>query len=461
MSEKPFLEKNESLVNKFKAPPHNLEAEQALLASMLLDREVLTKVNDMLLPESFYKKAHAIVFKAMTKLHESGESVDLVTLSDYLRSNSLMEEAGGSSYLVYISNSVPSSANFESYLNIVYEKHVLRSLIDIGNRIAQMGYKESEEIEALMSEAEKLVFKLSQSQISKDFEALKPLVREAFDHIEMLYHKKSLVTGITTGFIDLDNMTAGFQPSDLIILAARPSMGKTAFVLNLAVNMGVIARAGVAVFSLEMSKQQLVHRMLCMQAKVPSHKARTGTIDAREWAAFATAAGALSDAKIFIDDTPGLTFAELRSKARKLHAEHKIGIIIIDYLQLMQGRANSKEANRQQEISEISRSLKGLARELNVPIIALSQLSRAVEQRPDKRPMLSDLRESGAIEQDADIVSFIYRDEYYTKEECKEPGVAEIIIAKQRNGPVGTVKLKFFKEDMRFANLATIAGHGM
>ena len=461
MSEKQFLEKNESLVNKFKAPPNNLEAEQALLASMLLDREVLTKVNDMLLPESFYKKAHAILFKAMTKIYESGEAVDLVTLSDYLRSNSLMEEAGGSSYLVYISNSVPSSANFESYLNIVYEKHVLRSLIDIGNRIAQMGYNESEEIEFLMEKAEKLVFKLSQSQLTRDFEALKPLVREAFDHIEMLYHKKSLVTGITTGFIDLDNMTAGFQPSDLIILAARPSMGKTAFVLNLAVNMGVIAKAGVAVFSLEMSKQQLVHRMMCMQAKVSSHKARTGTIDAREWMAFATAAGALSDAKIFIDDTPGLTFAELRSKARKLHTEHKIGIIIIDYLQLMQGRANSKEANRQQEISEISRSLKGLARELSVPIIALSQLSRAVEQRPDKRPMLSDLRESGAIEQDADIVSFIYRDEYYTKEECKEPGVAEIIIAKQRNGPVGTVKLKFFKEDMRFANLATISGHGM
>jgi len=447
---------NTETISKFKAPPHNIEAEQALLASMLLDREVLIKVTDLLQPQCFYKRAHSIIFKAMSEIYESGESVDLVILSDHLRSNSLIEEAGGSSNLVLISNTVPSSANFESYLKIVYEKYLLRTLINSGNHIAQLGFNESEDVDFLVEQAEKMIFNITQNRLSQDFVALKSLVKEVFDNIEKLYRRKSMVTGISTGFYDMDAMTAGFQPSDLVILAARPSMGKTAFVLNLATNMALGSGAAVGVFSLEMSKAQLAHRMMCTEAKVSSHKARTGQIDASDWAKFATAAGKLADASIFIDDTPGITFSELRSKARKLYAEHKIGIIIIDYMQLMQGRA-TKDANRQQEISEISRSLKGLARELNVPVVALSQLSRAVEQRPDKRPMLSDLRESGAIEQDADVVMFIYRDEYYHKEESKEPGVAEIIIAKQRNGPVGSVKLRFFKDDMRFANLSNIS----
>lgn len=438
---------------QYKAPPNNSEAEQALLASMLLDREVLIKVTDLLTEHCFYQKAHSIIFRAMGEIYESGSALDLVILSDHLRSKNLIEDVGGATYLVAMANSVPSSANFESYLKIVYEKYLLRTLINSGNQIARMGYDEAEEADALVEKAEKLIFSMTQNRLSQDFVAIKSLVREAFDTIEKLFRRKSMVTGVSTGFYDMDAMTAGFQPSDLVILAARPSMGKTAFVLNLATNMAMGAGVGVGIFSLEMSKQQLVHRMMCTEARVSAHKARTGQIDASDWSKFATAAGKLNETPIYIDDTPGLTFSELRSKARKLYAEHRVGVIIIDYMQLMQGRA-TKDANRQQEISEISRSLKGLARELNVPVIALSQLSRAVEQRPDKRPMLSDLRESGAIEQDADVVMFIYRDEYYTKEECKEPGVAEIIIAKQRNGPTGTAKLRFFRDDMRFANLS-------
>lgn len=448
-----MAQKDDAIAAQYKAPPNNPEAEQALLASMLLDREVLIKVTDLLTDRCFYQKANGVIFRAMCEIYESGSALDLVILSDHLRSKGIIEEVGGSAYLVVMANSVPSSANFESYLKIVYEKYLLRTLINCGNQIARMGFDESEEADALVEKAEKLVFGITQNRLAQDFVSLKTLVRDVFDNIEKLYRRKSMVTGISTGFYDMDAMTAGFQPSDLVILAARPSMGKTAFVLNLAVNMAMGAGAGVGIFSLEMSKQQLVHRMMCTEARVSSHKARTGQIDGNDWSKFATAAGKLNETPIFIDDTPGLTFSELRSKARKLYAEHRVGIIIIDYLQLMQGRA-TKDANRQQEISEISRSLKGLARELNVPVVALSQLSRAVEQRPDKRPMLSDLRESGAIEQDADVVMFIYRDEYYTKEECKEPGVAEIIIAKQRNGPTGTVKLRFFRDDMRFANLS-------
>ncbi len=449
------MSKESLLDNKFKAPPNNLEAEQALLASMLLDREVLNKSADLLLAESFYKKSHQIIFKAMKDIYDSGESVDIVTLADDLQSKNLIEEVGGRSQLIFISNTVSSSANFESYLNIVYEKFMLRRLLAAGNHIAQLGYKESDDVDDLINQAEKLIFKISQSQMTQDFVSIRPIIREVFDSIEKLSRRKSAITGVGTGFDDLDSMTAGFQPSDLIILAARPSMGKTAFVLNLAVNMAIGSNTPVALFSLEMSKQQLVHRMLCTEAKVSSQRARTGQMDSRDWASIATAAGKLSEAKIFIDDTPGITFSELRSKARKLYAENKIGAIIIDYLQLMSGgTSGGREANRQQEISEISRSLKGLARELHVPVITLSQLSRQVEQRPDKRPMLSDLRESGAIEQDADIVMFIYRDEYYKKEQCEKPGIAEIIIAKQRNGPVGTVELRFFSEDMRFVTLS-------
>jgi replicative DNA helicase len=442
---------------QYKTPPNNSEAEQALLASMLLDREVLIKGTDLLIDQCFYQKAHAVIFKAMSEIYESGSALDLVILSDHLRSKELIEEVGGSSYLVVMANAVPSSANFESYLKIVYEKYLLRTLINAGNQIARFGYDEAEEADALVEKAEKLIFGITQNRLSQDFVSLRALVRDVFDNIEKLFRRKSLVTGISTGFYDLDAMTAGFQPSDLVILAARPSMGKTALVLNLATNMAMGTGTGVGLFSLEMSKEQLVHRMMCTEARVSSHKARTGMIDGNDWSRFATAAGKLNETPIFIDDTPGLTFSELRSKARKLYAEHKVGAVIIDYLQLMQGRA-TKDANRQQEISEISRSLKSLARELKVPVITLSQLSRAVEQRPDKRPMLSDLRESGAIEQDADVVMFIYRDEYYNKEESKEPGVAEIIIAKQRNGPTGAVKLRFFKDDMRFANLSHASG---
>lgn len=447
----------EAISTQYKTPPNNSEAEQALLASMLLDREVLIKCTDLLTAQCFYQKAHAVIFKAMSEIYESGSALDLVILSDHLRSKELLEEIGNSSYLVVMANAVPSSANFESYLKIVYEKFLLRTLINAGNQIARFGYDEAEEADALVEKAEKLIFSITQNRLSQDFVSLKALVRDVFDNIEKLFRRKSLVTGISTGFYDMDAMTAGFQPSDLVILAARPSMGKTAFVLNLATNMAMGTGTGVGLFSLEMSKEQLVHRMMCTEARVSSHKARTGQIDGNDWSRFATAAGKLNETPIFIDDTPGLTFSELRSKARKLYAEHKVGAIIIDYLQLMQGRA-TKDANRQQEISEISRSLKSLARELKVPVITLSQLSRAVEQRPDKRPMLSDLRESGAIEQDADVVMFIYRDEYYNKEESKEPGVAEIIIAKQRNGPTGTVKLRFFKDDMRFANLSHASG---
>ncbi|MDA8234374.1 MAG: replicative DNA helicase [Clostridia bacterium] len=433
-----------------RVPPQNLDAEQSVLGSMMIDQEAVMKAMESLRPDDFYRDAHKVIFEAILDLSDRNEPIDIITVSEELRQKNALEKVGGVAYVASLANIVPTAANIEYYARIVEEKSLLRNLISASSRIAAMGYDGEEEVEELIDQAERMIFQVAQRKSNKAFATMHEILMETFDKIEYLYTHKGDVTGVPTGFMDLDRMTSGFQPSDLIIVAARPAMGKTSLVLNIAQNTAIKYKTPVALFSLEMSKEQLVQRMLCSEAMIDQHRLRTGKLQEGDWQKLSNAVGPLSKAPIFIDDSVGITIMELRAKCRRLKSEHGLGMIVIDYLQLMQSGRRSE--SRQQEISEISRSLKALARELSVPVIALSQLSRAAEQSTDKKPNLSHLRESGAIEQDADIVSFIYRDEYYNPE-SEEKGIAEIIIAKHRNGPVGSVKLGFLSEFTKFVNL--------
>jgi len=436
-----------------KVPPHDIEAEQAVLGSMLTDKEAVIAAMETLKPESFYREDDKAIYEAMQNLYSRAEPIDLITLKNELETMSKLDQVGGIEYLANLPEKAPTSANVQKYISIVEEKSMLRSLIKTANELVDLGYSQTEDVEDIMDHAEKKIFDIMQNKNQKGYTPIKDVLVESFTKLEELYNRKQPITGVPTGFTDLDYRTAGLHGSELILLAARPAMGKTAFVLNIAANAAIRGNTGVAIFSLEMSKDQLVNRMLCSEAMVDSNKMRTGKLEEDDWAKLASAIGPLSESNIFIDDTPGITVMEIRTKCRKLKMEKDIGLVIIDYLQLITG--NSKRGgSREQEISEISRSLKILAKELNVPVIALSQLSRAVEQRPDHRPMLSDLRESGAIEQDADIVMFLYRDEVYNKETEKK-NIAEVIIAKQRGGSTGTVDLLWMGSYTKFVNLET------
>ena len=432
-------------------PPQNVEAEQAVLGAIFLVPSSLILASEILIPEDFYRSAHQKIFLVMLKLNDKGKAVDLVTVTEELSATKQLEEVGGVPYLTELASSVPTAANIEYYARIVEEKSVLRRLINTATGIAQDGYSREDEVESLLGEAEKSIMEVASRKNAGAFHNIKDVLVRTYDNIELLHNRVGDITGIPTGFNDLDHMTAGFQRNDLIIVAARPSVGKTAFALNIAQNVATKTDENVAIFSLEMGAEQLVMRMLCAEGNINAQNLRTGSLTDEDWRKLTLAMGSLSNAGIFIDDTPGVRISEIRSKCRRLKQEHGLGMILIDYLQLIQGNGRSGE-NRQQEVSEISRSLKALARELEVPVIALSQLSRGVEQRQDKRPMMSDIRESGSIEQDADIVAFLYREDYYDKE-TENQNVIEIIIAKQRNGPVGTVQLAFVKEYNKFVNL--------
>ncbi len=432
-------------------PPQNMEAEQAVLGAVFLEPSSLTLASEILIPEDFYRASHQKIFNVMLKLNDAGKAVDLVTVTEELNAAKLLEDTGGVSYLSELAGSVPTAANMEYYAKIVEEKSLLRRLIRTATTIAQDGYSREDEVESLLGEAEKSILEVAQRKNAGAFHNIKDVLVRTYDNIEVMHNRKGDITGIATGFAELDKMTAGFQRNDLIIVGARPSVGKTAFALNIAQNVAVKTQENVAIFSLEMGAEQLVMRMLCAEGNIDAQRLRTGSLTDDDWGKLTMAMGSLSNAGIFIDDTPGVRITEIRSKCRRLKQEHGLGMILIDYLQLILGSGRSGE-NRQQEVSEISRSLKALARELQVPVIALSQLSRGVEQRQDKRPMMSDIRESGSIEQDADIVAFLYRDDYYDKE-SEDKNIIEIIIAKQRNGPVGTVQLAFVKEYNKFVNL--------
>lgn len=431
-------------------PPQNIDAERSTLGSMLLEKEAIYRASELLKPDDFYREAHRVIFEVVVYLANKGEPVDIITVSEELKQRNMLEKVGGIPYLTSLANAVPTAANVEYYAKIVEEKSILRSIIRVSTDIVAMGYEASREVDEILDEAEKLIFQITQRRNVKGFVNLKNILIETFERIEKLYESKGGVTGLSTGFTDLDRMTAGLQPSDLIILAARPSMGKTTFALNLASHAAIELKVPVIIFSLEMSKEQLALKLLCEEAGVDNQRIRTGTLLDSDWPRLSHALGKLSDSMMYIDDTPGATVMDIRAKSRRIKAEHGLGLIIIDYLQLMQGRSRSE--NRQQEVSEISRSLKSLARELDVPLIALSQLSRAVEQRADKKPTMSDLRESGSLEQDADIVAFLYREDYYNHETDRK-NITDLIIAKQRNGPVGTVEFLFQKEFGRFVGL--------
>lgn len=434
-----------------RTPPQNLEAEQAVLGAIFLERQALITASDRLMPEDFYRTSHSRIFEVMLELSDKGEPVDLVTLIDELHRKNWLEEVGGVAYLGELANAVPTAANVQYYAQIVEEKSLLRRLIRVATSIATESYSAEDEVDAILNDAEKSILEVARKQSTGEFMDIKDVLIEAFDKIELLQHTAGEVTGVPTGFLELDRITAGFQKNDLVIVAARPSVGKTAFALNISQNVATKTDENVAIFSLEMGADQLVMRMLCAEGNIDAQRLRTGRLEDDDWQRLTMAMGSLSKAGIYIDDTPGIKVKEIRSKCRKLKQEHGLGMIMIDYLQLIQGDARSSEG-RQQEVSEISRELKGLARELEVPVIALSQLSRGVESRQDKRPMMSDIRESGSIEQDADIVAFLYRDDYYDQESEKKD-IIEIIIAKQRNGPVGTVELAFVKEHNKFVNL--------
>ena len=431
-------------------PPQNIEAEQSVLGASLLDKEVLSTITEIIDVSDFYREDHKEIFEAIMDLYERGEPIDLITVSEQLKIRGSIDAVGGLEYLTNLVNAVPTTANAKHYAKIVEEKSILRRLIKTSSEIINMGYDETEEVEYILDRAEKGIFDISQKRNSQGFVQIKDVLIETFDRLEELYNNKGNVTGIPTGFVDLDHKTAGLHNSDLVLIAARPAMGKTSFVLNIAQYAAIHSQVPVAIFSLEMSKEQLVNRMLCCEAMVDAQKMRTGQLEDSDWQKIAKALGPISDAPIYLDDTPGVTSAEIRAKCRRLKLEKDLGLVIIDYLQLMQGRGRSE--SRQQEISEISRSLKILAKEINVPVIALSQLSRAPEMRSDHRPILSDLRESGAIEQDADIVMFLYRDDYYNPETEKK-NVAEVIVAKHRSGSTGTVELAWLGQYTKFANL--------
>ena len=430
--------------------PNSPEAEQSVIGSMMMDSEAIMTASEILTSEDFYQRQYGILFDAMVELYNEGKAVDLVTLQDRLKEKDVPPEVTSLEFVKDILDTVYTSAHIRQYATIVHEKAMLRKLIRTTEGIANTCYAGKESMEDIFVDTEKQIFDIIQQNTSGEYVPIKDVVLNVLDKIEMASKTKGNVTGIPTGFIDLDYKTAGFQPSDLILVAARPSMGKTALVLNIAQHMAFREDVTVAVFSLEMSKEQLVNRLLSLESRVDSQSIRTGNLTDEDWSKLIEGAGVIGKSHLIIDDTPGISVTELRSKCRKFKMEHNLGIIIIDYLQLMTGSKHSE--SRQQEISDISRSLKAVARELNVPVVALSQLSRAVEQRPDHRPMLSDLRESGAIEQDADVVMFIYRDDYYNKDTAK-PNVAEIIIAKQRNGAIGTIELAWLPQSTKFANM--------
>ncbi len=431
--------------------PHSIEAEQAVIGAMLMDKEAILTASEIVSGDDFYQTAYGVIFEAIVEIYNEGKPVDLITLQSRLKEKDVPAEISSLEFVRDLVSVVPTSANVKYYAEIVSEKAMLRRLIKLNEEIENMCYLGKEPMEAVLETTEKKVFELVQKRNTGDFVPIKQVVLNALDKIEAASKNAGSVTGIPTGFLDLDYKTAGLQPSDLILIAARPSMGKTAFVLNIAQHVAFKVHKSVAIFSLEMSKEQLVNRLFALEAQVDAQSLRTGNLKDSDWEKLIESAGIIGKSKLMIDDTPGISISELRSKCRKMKLEHGLDLIIIDYLQLMTARVGSRSESRQQEISEISRALKGIARELNVPVVALSQLSRAVEQRPDHRPMMSDLRESGAIEQDADVVMFIYRDDYYNKD-TELKNVAEIIIGKQRNGAIGTVNLTWLPQYTKFAN---------
>ena len=435
-----------------KVPPNDIEAEQAVLGSMLTDKDAVVSAIEILKPEDFYREDNKAIYGAILNLYNRVEPVDIITLKAELVSIGKFDVVGGLEYLATLPEMAPTSANIDKYIKIVEEKSILRNLIQTANQIIALGYDPTQEVEGIMDEAEKKIFNVIQKREQKGYTPIKEVLVDTFEQLEKLYNQKQHITGVPTGFSDLDYKTAGLHESDLILIAARPAMGKTAFALNLATNAALRAKVPVAIFSLEMSKEQLVNRVLCSEAMVDSNKVRTGKVDDEDWVKLAGALGPLSESSIYIDDTPGISVMEIRAKCRKLKLEKNIGLVVIDYLQLVTGSNAKRGGSREQEISEISRSLKILAKEINVPVIALSQLSRAAEQRPDHRPMLSDLRESGAIEQDADIVMFLYRDDYYNQDSEKKD-IAEVILAKHRGGSTGTVELLWLGSYTKFVNL--------
>lgn len=419
--------------------------------SMLTDRDAVSAAIEVLKEEDFYREDNKAIYAAILNLYNRSEPIDIITLKSELSAMGKLEAVGGLEYVASLPDKVPTTANAGQYIKIVEEKSVLRNLIKTANELITLGYDPTQEVEDIIDSAEKKIFEVMQKRNQKGYSSIKDVLVDTFTQLEQLYNQKQHITGVPTGFADLDYKTAGLHQSDLILVAARPAMGKSAFALNIATNAAVKANVPVVIFSLEMSKEQMVNRILCSEAMVDSNKVRTGTIDDDEWAKLAAASGQLSEAQIFIDDTPGISIMEIRAKCRKLKLEKNIGLVVIDYLQLVQG-TNKRGGSREQEISEISRSLKILAKEINVPVIALSQLSRAPEQRPDHRPMLADLRESGAIEQDADIVMFLYRDDYYN-EDSEKKNIAEVILAKHRSGSTGTVELLWLGNYTKFANI--------
>ncbi len=438
-----------------KVPPHDVEAEQAVLGSMLTDKDAVISAIEVLKEEDFYRTDNRAIYEAIINLYNRAEPIDIITVKAELESLGKIEQIGGLEYLASLPDKVPTTANVTKYIKIVEEKSTLRNLIKTANEIIELGYDPTEDVSDIMEGAEKKIFNIMQNKDKQSYSPIKDILVDSFTQLEELYNRKQHITGVPSGFVELDYKTAGFHGSDLVLIAARPAMGKSAFALNIATNAAVRANVPVVIFSLEMSKEQMTNRILCSEAMVDSNKVRTGKLEEEDWTKLAGSIGPLSEAEIYIDDTPGISVAEIRAKCRKLKLEKNIGMVVIDYLQLVQG-SNKRNGSREQEISEISRSLKILAKELNVPVIALSQLSRAVEQRPDHRPMLSDLRESGAIEQDADIVMFLYRDDYYNQDTEKK-NVAEVIIAKHRGGSLGTVELlwlgnytKFVEWEKRF-----------
>jgi len=437
-----------------KMPPQAVAAEKAVLGGILLEPEAATRAIEVVLPEAFYVPAHARIYRAMIALFSRHEPIDVMTLSEEMRKSGDLDSAGGMAYLTELVDSVPSAANIEHYAKIILDKYILRQLIGASSDIARECYRAETDAGSILDEAEQKIFRVSESRVSQGFAHIKDILKERFEEIQRVHETRESVTGLSTGFIDLDKFTAGFHPGDMVIIAGRPSMGKTSFALNIAQHVGLDEKRPVAIFSLEMSKELLVQRLLCSEAQVDAQKVRRGFTSAKDIERLTNAAGLLSEAPIFIDDTPAITTLDIRARARRLKVERNISMIVVDYLQL--ARTSDRVENRQQEISSISRSMKALAKELGVPVVALSQLSRAVEARGgDKRPMLSDLRESGAIEQDADLVLFLYRPEFYDPGDPEKEGKAELIIGKQRNGPTGTVDLMFEKQYTRFRSLDT------
>jgi len=440
--------------NEARVAPHSIEAEKSVLGAMILEKEAIAKAVEILKEDAFYREAHRRIFRAIAKLYERDEVVDVVTLAEELKKQGSLEQVGGPAYLSSLLDTVATSASIEYHCRLVLEKATMRKLINAATQVVSDCFAGKDEVSSLIDKAEQMIFSVSGERLRRGFVPVREILKHSFETIQELYDRKLHVTGVPTGFTDLDTWTAGFQPSDLVVIAGRPSMGKTSFALNVAQNVAIQHKGAVAFFSLEMSKEQVVQRMLCAEARVDAHRLRTGHLRENEWPRLTTAAGLLTEAAVFVDDTPAIGVLEMRAKARRLMSEHDVKLVIVDYLQLVSGPARSE--SRQQEISQISRSLKALAKELNVPVLALSQLSRAVETRGgDRRPVLSDLRESGAIEQDADVVIFIYRPEVY-KSTPENKGRAELIIGKQRNGPVGTVELAFVSQYARFENLTKV-----